>query len=173
LVLSKPLGFGTITTAIKNREAQQEEIDEAVTWMKQLNRGAARLAKDFGLRGATDITGFSLLGHGWEMASNSQVGLRIEWEKIPFVTGAHRLAKAYSFPGGTLDNQSYFSEHVVFSRGLKEEERLLLFDAQTSGGLLLAVPPDKITQFMKAGEEINQPLWVVGEVVEGKQIEVV
>jgi len=173
LVLSKPLGFGVTTTAIKRQEAREEEIEEVVTWMKQLNRDAAQLAQDFHVRAATDITGFSLLGHGWEMAHNSGVGLRVMWDKIPFVSSARRLAKAYTFPGGTFDNQSFFGPHVKFKRDLEEEERLLLFDAQTSGGLLLAVPPEKIEGFLAAGDERDQALWMIGEVVEGKHIEVV
>ncbi len=173
LVLSKPLGFGVTTTAIKRQEARQEEIEEVVAWMKQLNRDAARLAQEFQVRAATDVTGFSLLGHGWEMADNSGVGLRLVWDKIPFVSSARRLAEAYTFPGGTFDNQSYFGPHVTFQRDLQEEERLLLFDAQTSGGLLLAVPPHKIDDFLAAGEERDQPLWVIGEVVHGSHIEIV
>jgi selenide,water dikinase len=172
LMLSKPLGFGTTTTAIKAQKATAEEIEEVVDWMKQLNRDAARLAKAVGVRAATDVTGFSLLGHGWEMALNSRVGLRFEWEKIPFVSGARRLAADFSFPGGTYDNLSFFGEHVRFTKDLKEEERLLLFDAQTSGGLLLAVPPEEVAALLSAAEEIAQPLWVIGEVVEGHEIEV-
>lgn len=173
LALTKPLGFGVTTTAIKRQEAREEEIDEVVSWMKKLNKQAALLAKQFGVRSATDVTGFSLLGHGWEMAANSRVGLRLEWEKIPFVSGAHRLAAEYSFPGGTFDNQSFFGKHVQFKRHLKEEEQLLLFDAQTSGGLLMAVPAAKVDDLLGAAKEINQPVWMIGEVVEGDKIQVV
>lgn len=172
LVLSKPLGFGVTTTAIKRQEARQEEIEEVVAWMKQLNREAAQLAQDFQVRAATDVTGFSLLGHGWEMAHHSGVGLRVAWDNMPFVSSARRLAEAYTFPGGTFDNQSFFGPHVKFQRDLKEEERLLLFDAQTSGGLLMAVPAQQIDDFLSAGEERDQPLWVIGEVVEGNHITV-
>lgn len=173
LVITKPLGFGVTTTAIKRQEAKQEEIAEVVTWMKQLNKEAARLARQFEVRAATDITGFSLLGHGWEMAANSKVGLRLAWDKIPFVSGAQRLAAAYTFPGGTFDNKAFFSEHVRFSVELKEEEELLLYDAQTSGGLLLAVPPQQLDGLLSEAKNDGQPLWVIGEVVEGDKIEIV
>lgn len=172
LVLSKPLGIGAATTAIKNQKAKKEEIEEVVSWMKRLNQDAARLAKGAGVQAATDVTGFSLLGHAWEMALSSRVGLRFQWEKIPFLHSARRLAAAYSFPGGTYDNLSYFGDHVRFSRELKEEERLLLFDAQTSGGLLLAVPPGQVASLLSAAEDLAQPLWVIGEVVKGHEIEI-
>jgi selenide,water dikinase len=81
LVISKPLGFGTTTTAIKLAKASQAHMDEVIEWMIQLNKDAAELALEFGVRGATDITGFSLLGHAWEMASASKVGFRFEWKK--------------------------------------------------------------------------------------------
>lgn len=173
LLLSKPLGLGVITTAIKNQKASPEEIKEAVDWMKQLNSGAAKLAREFGVRGATDVTGFSLLGHAWEMASSSGVGMRLNQAQIPLVSGAERLAGEFSFPGGTHDNRSFFGDHVHFTRDLKEEQKLLLFDAQTSGGLLLAVPPAQSTALLQKAREVNLPLWAIGEVVEGDQIEVV
>lgn len=173
LVLSKPLGFGTTTTAIKQGKAAPEDVDEVVDWMKRLNREAAELAVEFGVRGATDITGFSLLGHAWEMAEASGVGLRFEWERIPFTSGARRYASEFIFPGGASDNRLYFQPHVYFGRDLEEEEQMLLFDPQTSGGLLLAVPADKLDAMLARAGEIDQPLWVVGEVVEGEEILVI
>ncbi len=170
LVLSKPLGFGATTTAIKQAKASPEDIDEVIEWMTRLNKHAASLAVEFGVRGATDVTGFSLLGHAWEMASASQVGLRFEWEKIPFISGARRYAENYVFPGGAADNRLYYRAHVDFKRNLEEYEEMLLFDPQTSGGLLLAVAPDKVAGMLRHAEEIGQPLWVIGEVVEGNQI---
>ena len=172
LLLTKPLGFGVTTTAIKNQKASPQESEEVVTWMKRLNADAARLALAFDVRAGTDVTGFSLLGHAWEIAVNSGVGLRFNWDSIPLVSGARRLAADFSFPGGTYDNKSYFGKHVRFIRALKEEEQLLLYDAQTSGGLLLAVHPDQLEGIMAQAREIDQPLWAVGEVVEGKTIEI-
>ena len=173
LILSKPLGFGTTTTAIKQSKAAPEDINEVIQWMSRLNKDAAALAVEFGVRGATDITGFSLLGHAWEMASASGVGLRFEWQKIPFTSGAPRYAQEFIFPGGTSDNRLFYSSHVNFTREIEEYQEMLLFDAQTSGGLLLAVPPEKVEAMLVAAEEIGQPLWVIGEVVEGNEIEVI
>jgi len=173
LVLSKPLGFGTTTTAIKAARAAQEDIDEVVRWMKRLNREAAQLGLEFGVRGATDITGFSLLGHAWEMAVASGVGLRFDWENIPFTSGAFKYASEFIFPGGASDNRLYYNDHVRFIRDLPEEARLLLFDPQTSGGLLMAIPPGRLGALLTRADEIGQPLWVVGEVVEGDHIDLV
>jgi selenide,water dikinase len=173
LVLSKPLGFGTTTTAIKQEKASPEDMAEVIDWMTCLNRAAAELALECGVCGATDITGFSLLGHAWEMAAASKVGMRFEWEQIPFISGARSYAKKFIFPGGASDNKLYFEQHVQFNRQLAEEEQLLLFDPQTSGGLLLCVSAENLEAFLSRAEEIGQPLWVVGEVVEGDHIEIV
>jgi selenide,water dikinase len=172
LALSKPLGFGTTTTAIKRGLAAEEDIAEVVGWMKRLNRGASELAREFGLHGGTDITGFSLLGHAAEMAEASGVGLRFSLERIPLVSCARRYADEFIFPGGSFDNRLYFSERVRFDEGIDEVSQLLLFDAQTSGGLLLAVPADRAESIRRRAEEIGQPLWFVGEVLDGSGIDV-
>jgi len=173
LVLSKPLGFGTTTTAIKQGKAAQVDIDEVVGWMKSLNRDAAQLGLDFGVRGATDITGFSLLGHAWEMAAASGVGMRFDWGNLPFTRGAYGYASDFIFPGGASDNRLYFEKHIRFSRDLPEESRMLLFDPQTSGGLLMAVPSERLGGMLRRADEVGQALWVVGDVVTGERIEVV
>lgn len=173
LVLSKPLGFGTITTALKRGLADETDVSEAVDWMKRLNKTAAELAVEFGLRGATDITGFSLLGHGYELASASGVGLRFSFERIPFIRGAQRYAGEWIFPGGSSDNRHYFSPHVRFAPEIDEPSQMLLFDAQTSGGLLLAVPPEKLAPLFGRAAQVGQVFWEVGEVVAGEGIKVV
>lgn len=173
LLLSKPLGFGTTTTAIKKQIASPEDIEEVVRWMTQLNRGAAELAVDCGVRAATDITGFSLLGHGWEMASASGVGMRLDWEKIPFTRGAKKYAEQFSFPGGAFDNKLYFEKHVRLTRSLSGGEEMLLYDPQTSGGLLFAASPPCAAEMLQRAKAQGQPLWAIGEVVEGEMIEII
>jgi len=173
LVLSKPLGFGTITTALKREQADPTDVSEAVGWMKRLNKVASELAVECGVRGGTDVTGFSLLGHGWEMARSSGVGLQFSFGKIPFVRGARRYAQEWIFPGGTSDNRLYFGPHVRFSEEVEETAQMLLFDAQTSGGLLLAVPPGEVERLFSRAAQAGQVLWQVGEVVEGEGIEVI
>jgi selenide, water dikinase len=172
LVLNKPIGSGVITTALKRDQADLNEVGEAVAWMKRLNKVIAELAVADELHGGTDITGFGLLGHAWEMASASAVGLRFSFGKIPFLQGAHRYAQEWIFPGGSYDNRSFFGQHVNFASEIEEASQMLLFDAQTSGGLLLAVPPDRVDELFQQAAEAGQELWIIGDVVEMQGIEV-
>jgi selenide,water dikinase len=173
LVLSKPLGFGTTTTALKNGKADPSDVADAVDWMKRLNKIAAELAEEFEVHGGTDISGFSLLGHGYEMAHASGVGLQFSFEKIPFLKGAQRYAQEWIFPGGSIDNRSFFGPQVTFAPHIDEPSQMLLFDAQTSGGLLLAVAPEKLNPMFTRAKELGQDLWEIGEVIEGDAIEVI
>jgi len=173
LLLTKPLGFGVTTTALKREQATAEDVTEVVDWMTRLNRVAGQLAVDCGLKGGTDVTGYSLLGHGWEMARASQVGLRLVFDQIPFVSCARRYAEAWAFPGGASDNQNYFGQFVRFAARFSDMEKMLLFDPQTSGGLLLAVPLDKIEGFRQQAVQLDQPFWEIGEALTGEGIEVV
>ncbi len=172
LMLSKPLGFGTITTALKNGKVAASDLEEAVGWMKRLNNTAASLANEFGLRGGTDVTGFSLLGHGLEMAQASGVGLRLNFSKIPILNGSIKYAREWIFPGGSHDNKAYFGPHVEFASQIDEPSQMLLFDAQTSGGLLLSVPEGVLGALVKKAAELGQDLWEIGEVVTGDSIHV-
>lgn len=172
LVLTKPLGFGVTTTALKQGHASEEEVTEVVTWMKRLNRGAAELAHDFNLGAATDITGFGFLGHAWEMAAAGGVGIQLWFDHIPLISSAKQHAGAWRFPGGAFDNKLYYEKHIDFDASLPEEHKMLLFDPQTSGGLLLGVPQDNIQAFMDRAKIENIPAWVIGEVVPGNTITV-
>ena len=170
LVITKPLGFGVTTTALKNQNATAEHIQEAVVWMKRLNRKASELAQSFGVKAATDITGFSLLGHAWEMAQSSGVGMNIYRDMIPFISSAREYANRYSFPGGAYDNKLYFSKHIKIPKSMTEEELMLLFDPQTSGGLLFSINSDRLDELRVQADKLDQPIWIIGEVVEGNQI---
>ena len=172
LVLTKPLGFGVTTTALKQGKADPTDVSEAVGWMKRLNRVASELAVEFNVHGGTDVTGFGLLGHAFEMAWASGVGLRLSFGSLPFIRGAHRYAQEWIFPGGSLDNRHYFGPHVRFAPGIEEAEQMLAFDAQTSGGLLLSVPPEKMDPLMERAAQVGQVLWGIGEVVPGEGIQV-
>ena len=172
LVLTKPLGFGVTTTALKREQAQSHDVSEAVTWMKRLNKAASQLANEFGLQGGTDITGYSLLGHGLEMANASGVALQLEFTKIPFVSAARKYAEMGCFAGGAVDNKSHFESQVEFARSIDEENRMLLFDPQTSGGLLLGVPPENLNAFLARAKELEQSAWVVGRAETGSGIQV-
>lgn len=172
LVLTKPLGFGVTTTALKREEANEKDVEEVVKWMKQLNEKAGQLANEFDLRAGTDITGYSLLGHAMEMANASDVGLNFEFGKIPFISCARKYAEKGCFAGGAFDNKGHFEAKVKFSEGIDEENRMLLFDPQTSGGLLLGIPQGKLSAFIARAKELGQPVWDVGRVEAGSGIKV-
>lgn len=172
LVLTKPLGFGVTTTALKQGKAEPQDIQEVVEWMKRLNRSASELAVEFGLKAGTDITGYSFLGHGMEMAEASGVSLHIELDKVPLVGGARKYAERGTFPGGAFDNLGHYGPKVRFDAAIDEPAQMLLYDPQTSGGLLLGVPADKLAAFEARAREMGQPVWAVGTVQAGSGIEV-
>jgi len=173
LVLTKPLGTGVITTAGKQEKAKPEHLAGAIEWMSRLNDRACALAQEFSVRGATDITGYGLLGHALEMAEASGVGLEIDLKAVPLMEGAKEYAAAWLFPGGTHDNRAYFGPRVKSAAGIAEPDLMLLFDSQTSGGLLLCVPAEKRDAFEKRAREMVQAVWFVGRVTEGEGIRVV
>jgi selenide,water dikinase len=168
LVLTKPLGIGIISTAIKIGRASEEMIATATKNMKTLNRAASDAMVEAGVKGATDITGFGLLGHLHEMLHNSGVSARLQLSAIPFIPGVRELAKV-SIPGGTRANLRYVNDKMIWGEGITEDEKLMLADAQTSGGLLIAVAPDKLdallTGLSARGVETRA---VIGEVIEGE-----
>ena len=134
---------------------------------------ASQLACEFNLKAATDITGYSLLGHSWEIAQASQVGLQIDYHKVPLLSSAHKYAQAGCFPGGASDNRLYFGNHIGFSSQVDEIDQMLLFDPQTSGGLLVCVPEPVLPAFVVRAHEIHQSIWEIGHVVPGNSIEVI
>jgi selenide,water dikinase len=173
LVLTKPLGFGVTATAFKRGLTTRAELDEMVSWMKTLNAAASQVAVANRLKGGTDVTGYSLLGHATEMADASGVGIRFEFDKIPFTSAALKYAELYTFPGGASDNALYFGPKVRFDPRLNEGQRMLLFDPQTSGGLLLAVPQRKLTKVLAQMTEAGAPAWVIGRVTQKTGVEVI
>jgi len=173
LVLTKPLGVGIITTAFKGDVADPAHIAVAVESMKQLNRTASRLIQQAGVRGCTDITGFALLGHSYEMAEKSGVRLRFHVGDLPFLDGAVEYADQWLFPAGTCNNERGYEHAVQFTPEVSEEMQQLLYTPETSGGLLVAVPPTKLEVLLALFADEGHPCWVVGEAVEGQGIEVV
>jgi len=173
LVLTKPLGVGLITTVLKAEAAAPEHIAGAVESMKKLNQEAAQLIRQVGVRAVTDVTGFALLGHGYEMAEKSGARLRFELDQIPFLDGAREYADMWLFPGGTCDNERAYEHAVTFAEGIEEEMQQLLYTPETSGGLLVAVPPRKVDRLLRLFKEAGHPCWVVGEVAAGAGVEVV
>jgi selenide,water dikinase len=167
LLLSKPIGTGIITTAGKQGVAEPAHLQAAVECMKGLNRHALHQARELGARAATDITGYGLLGHAWEMAQASGVRLRLRAGAVPLLPGTLDYAARGIYSGGGGRNLRYFGPRVQVDGSLPESLRLALFDPQTSGGLLLAVPPEAAARLGDGGP------WVVGEVLAGEGVEVV
>jgi len=172
LVLTKPLGVGIITTALKGQVADPDHVARATESMKRLNRAAARIIQQVGVDACTDITGFALLGHGQEMAEKSGVQLRLSVGRLPLLDGAIQYAEDWLFPGGTCNNEQAYQHAVCFAPGISEEMQQLLYTPETSGGLLVAVPPDRLDGLRDAFAAEDQPCWTIGEVVEGRGIEV-
>ncbi len=143
LVLTKPLGTGIIATAIKAGRASEDLIAAVTRNMKALNKDASDAMVQAEVRGATDITGFGLLGHLHEMLHVSGVSALLTLSGVPFIPGVRDLVK-FSVPGGTRANLRYVSDKVVWADDITEDEKLMLADAQTSGGLLIAVPKDRL-----------------------------
>lgn len=172
LVLTKPLGVGIVTTALKGDQARPEHVEASVASMLKLNRTAAELLQAAGAHACTDVTGFALIGHACEMAERSGVQLRMHAGRIPFVPGAEQYADMWLFPAGTARNQQCYSERVRFAPGVAEETQQLLYTPETSGGLLAAVPADRLGDLQAGFAEVKEPLWVVGEVLaaEGEQL---
>jgi len=173
LILTKPLGAGIITTALKGQVADPAHVAAAVESMKRLNRDAARLIQQAGVHACTDITGFALLGHAQEMAEKSGVRLRFCLEELPFLEGARGYAEDWLFPGGTCRNQEHYAPQVRFASGIPEEMQMLLYTPETSGGLLIAVPSEKLEELIALFNTEGQEHWLIGEVVEGEGIEVI
>lgn len=173
LVLTKPLGTGCITTAAKNDRAQAEDVAEAVRWMMRLNRDAAEATLATGARATTDITGFGLLGHATEMADASGVTLVIQVRRVPLMAAAERYAAQWIFPGGSWANREAYQAGVRLEGVLPEEHLMLLYDAQTSGGLLIALPPDRRASFAAEMDARGAPWWEIGQVVERGDVPIV
>jgi len=173
LVLTKPLGVGIITTVLKAGMAEEAHVAAAVESMKKLNRQAARLVQQVGVRACTDVTGFALLGHAYEMAERSDARFQLYLETLPFLDGAKQYADDNLFPGGSCNNRDAYARWVDFPPGLSEEMQLLLFTPETSGGLLVAVPQERLEVLVALFASEGHPCWVVGEVAEGEGIKVI
>jgi len=167
LYLTKPLGVGVVATALKNERAPEDVARAALGWMTRLSGGPSRAAVAAGVKGGTDVTGFGLAGHALEMAEASGTRFVVEWPKAPLLPGARDLAAAGFVPGGAHDNLAAAAPRIAGLERLAEVDRLLLADPQTSGGLLLAVPPAAETTFRCAAFSEGFEIWPIGRVEEG------
>ena len=167
LVLTKPLGTGVVATAVKNGECPSETLAAAVETMARLNRDAAEAARAADARAATDVTGYGLTGHLHAMLQASGASARIDSARVPLLKGAVELAEAGHVPGGTRRNLAEADNHVSWKRDVPAVLRLLLADAQTSGGLLIACPPDRAARLLKEAAARNVPAAQIGRVEAG------
>lgn len=163
LLLTKALGVGVVTTALKQGIARADDVAAAVASMKTLNRQAAQAAQAANAHSMTDITGFGLLGHAHEMAHLSLVDFRIDLDKLLWLPGAIGYGQAGAFPGGMARNLDYYSRWVTFGEEVSPLMQDMLWTPETSGGLLVAVAPEMVELFRKGCETAV----VIGEVLEG------
>jgi selenide,water dikinase len=174
LFLTKPLGTGILTTAIKRELAPPEEIADAIALMATLNDAAASAMIEVGVHAATDVTGFGLLGHLSEMTIGSAVGARLSAAAIPRLASVESLLKRGVFPGGAERNQAAVESYTTWGADVSPETRLLLADPQTSGGLLIAVAPERADALEHALHAHGTPVAArIGEIVAGDELEVV
>lgn len=165
LFLTKPLGTGIITTGIKRGVVSPELTQLVIDQMATLNQRAAELMLEHDVHAATDITGFGMLGHALEMATASGVSLRLFADALSVLPEVLRLAAEGVNPGGASDNRSFVEGQVAFDSDIDESLQQLLFDPQTSGGLLIAIPAERAAEFASALESSQLPSKVVGEVL--------
>lgn len=170
LILTKLLGAGVVTTALKNGRAQPEHVDEAVASMSRLNRDASRLARQFGVHAMTDITGYGLLGHAHEMAHLSGVNFEIDYAALCWMPGAEFYAEQAIFPGGMGRNRDYFSRWIVFKDTINDIQRNLLFDPETSGGLLMSVSSEQADALCDALVQGGDQARIIGNVLRGNGV---
>ncbi|MBN2354909.1 selenide, water dikinase SelD, partial [candidate division KSB1 bacterium] len=166
LVLTKPIGVGILSTAMKRGLLDDRGVERATAVMRELNRGAAMAADKYAVHACTDITGFGLLGHLGEMARGSKMDLQLNWESVPLIEGAWDQAASGVVPGGTQANLQYATGFTDFAADVPEIARLLLADAQTSGGLVFALPAAEAESLIKElRKACKHTVAVIGTVV--------
>lgn len=165
LILTKPIGVGVLTTAIKRDRLDEEGTRRVTEVMATLSKAAAEVLASFSVHACTDVTGFGLLGHAYEMAAGSGVGLRIEAGRVPILPGARELAAEGIVPGGSRANAQWLADKVDFADGVDEATRLVLCDAVTSGGLLVALPAAEAGAALEALRKGGVEAALVGEAV--------
>lgn len=166
IILTKPLGVGIINTAVKAEIAPSRNADDVVSTMSYLNRYASEISLKYGINSCTDVTGFGFLGHLYEMASGSGVSVRVRYDRIRVLEGAEGFASMGIIPAGAYRNRDYLKDRVKFRDGLEDYKKDILFDPQTSGGLLLSVKREDAPALMAELERIQTPCSIAGEVME-------
>jgi selenide,water dikinase len=164
LILSKPLGTGLITTAHKSSLVRDDDLQAAIQSMSSLNRQASEALVQAGaeVHAVTDITGFGLLGHAWEMVSQSRAGMHIHYEALPLLPNVLHYAESKCIPGGSNRNKKYLTNRVKIASSISDYQQTILWDPQTSGGLLAAIEPALWPALVQQNPGIQ--FWQIGEV---------
>lgn len=165
LILTKPLGLGILNTAIKADLVEKATIGKAIDIMSYLNKDACEAMQAVGINSCTDITGFGLLGHSLEMAEGSDVTIEIWSDYIPVIQESIELARMGIIPGGAYRNQEHVGDKVIFMNNIKQEVKDILFDPQTSGGLMISVSEDRSEELLSLLRKKNKtPFSIIGKV---------
>jgi selenide,water dikinase len=166
LILTKPLGTGIISTALKAGKSSKETTAKVTKYMAALNKKASELMQDVGVHACTDITGFGFLGHACQLAQNSQVGIKINFSSVPLFTEVEEFARAGLCPGGLHRNREFYGKMVEFSKQVPDYIQDILFDPQTSGGLLIVLAPEAAEPLVKKLHKAGvQDAVIVGEAI--------
>ena len=170
LILTKPLGSGVITTALKNKLANERDVENCIKLMKRLNRNAMRIAQEFGdhIHAVTDITGFGLAGHTHELAHLSDCEVDIYWERLPWMEGALGYGESGIFASGAERNFNHFGPWNSYPNDWPEWQKSMLLDPQTSGGLLLAVHAEMASRLIEELLSRGESPWEIGDVRKGQ-----
>ncbi len=172
IILTKPIGTGIITTAMKEEIATKESAEYAIEVMSSLNKYASTAMISVKVNACTDVTGFGLLGHLYEMISASMVSAEIFFDKVPLIPGTKQLAEDLIIPAGTIRNHEYLNEHIIWDDNIVYEYQMILCDAQTSGGLLISVPPENANNLITSLESSNIKPAIIGKIIEGKDCKI-
>lgn len=173
LILTKPLGTGIIATAVKRGIAEKTAMAKSAESMATLNKFAAEVMTEIGVNSATDVTGFGLLGHLSEMCEASRVSANIDYQALPFLPTVKKLAEDGIVPGGTKRNLKFVKDKVQFGEHLTDIDKLLLADAQTSGGLLISLPAEKTKKYISKFNELSDiKAVIIGEIIEKDKFEI-
>jgi len=166
IILTKPIGTGVISTGIKWGKTNEGVASKSVETMLTPGRYAAEAMREFGVKGATDVTGFALLGHAWEMAKASQVTIELDSKAVPLLEGALELAAQGMLTSGDKTNREYVGKDIEVADSIGKENRSLLFDPQTAGGMLISIPPERATDMLARLRENYSQAAVIGRVFE-------
>ncbi len=164
LILTKPIGVGILTTAIKQGILEKEDLDEVMNVMATLNKTAAEVMEKYTVNACTDVTGFGLLGHTMEIAKGGNVGVTVISQDVPVLSRARELAEQNIIPGGTRKNRQWLADDIDYANDISELDQLILCDAVTSGGLLISVPEAEADALQSELLENNVQSAIIGNV---------